>query len=917
MKQQKMNLLIMKKVLLSFLIVITAWSNLFSQSMYPESILINRSFNQVSLEEICQIIEENYPVHFFYDESDSLITSITFSGDINNQELDKSLEEILYETPYTFSYIPPSNYILIPKRLSKTNVFEQESYSKEIRIGDIRDRGKFRNAKLEGVIVDGKTNTTLVGAVIYAKELSKGAVSDFNGNYSIELPAGKHTIQYSSVGFEMVEKEIEVISSGELNINLFESSVEINEVVVSTKRPDQNVSKAQMSTIEITSKELSSIPTLMGEVDLIKSMTLMPGVQTVGEAATGFNIRGGNIDQNLILVDDVPIFNTSHLFGFFSTIHPDAVSNVTLYKGNIPATYGGRVSSVMDIEVKDKSPDKPTVSAGIGLINARLTVEMPLANNRVSVVFGARSTYSDWILKALPDANLQQSSAGYYDLIGKVKWRINQNNSISVFGYKSYDRFNMANTSKYNYGNLLGNVKVNHLFSSRLSASISAGISEYELEVESERYIEDPSAIEISSGIRLYNSKLNIKYTPLSKHTFDIGFEFNKTILSPGIQSPLNTASLIEPKELEREQGDEYAFYISDNYDISHRVSLNVGLRYSMYQYIGPKSVYNYATESAMSPETVIDTSLYGNGEVISQYQYPEPRVALRLTVEDNSSIKIGYNFNAQYIQLLSNTAAATPTDIWKLADYHIQPITSNQFSIGYFRNFFDNTIETSIEGYYKQTSNLIDYKNGAVIVMNENIEADLLPAEGKAYGIEFLLRKGSGDITGWLGYTYSRSFKKTNSEFEEEQINNGDYYPSAYDKPHDITTSLNYKFSRRWSMSGNFTYSTGRPTTLPEYQFEINNRKMVYFSDRNNYRLPDYHRLDLSITYHGHIRAEQRWVSSWTLSIYNVYGRANPYSVYYTKDQPTSANGYREYSLYKLSIVDQPIPTITYNIKF
>lgn len=904
-----------KQILL--FIILSVSCNAFSQSLNADTVIFHKSFHQASIGEIVRAIETEYPVKFFYDESDSVLLSISYSGSFSNQSLNSSLAEILSETPFTFSFVNPNYLVLIPKRLSKANDLDGVSYTNEIRIGDIRDRGKFKTAKLSGDIIDGKTNTTLVGAVIYAKELAKGAVSDFDGKYSIDLPTGKHTIQFSSVGFEMIEKEIEVISPGSFNVSLFESSIEINEIVVSTNRPDKNVTQAQMSTIEISSKELSSIPTLMGEADLIKSMTLMPGVQTVGEAASGFNIRGGNIDQNLILVNEVPIFNTSHLFGFFSTIHPDVVSNVTLYKGNIPAIFGGRVSSVMDIGVKDKSPEKPTVNAGIGLINARLTVELPLAKNKVSVVLGARSTYSDWVLKALPDADLKQSSAGYYDLIGKVKWRVNRNNSVSVFAYKSYDRFNMANTSKYNYGNTLGNIKINHIFSSRLTSSISAGISEYDLQVESENYSGDPTAVGIESKIQLFNSKINFTYIPFSSHTLDFGFEGNKTFLYAGSQRPLHEASIIEAKELEREQANEFAFYISDKYEVTNWLSLNLGLRYSLYRYIGSKNVYHYATESAMSPETIIDTIKYNDGELISQYQYPEPRVAIRLSVDENSSIKIGYNYNAQYIQLLSNTAAATPTDIWKLADYHIKPITSNQVSFGYFRNFLDNTIEASIEAYYKKTNNLIDYKNGAVIIMNEYIESDLVSAEGKAYGIEFFLRRSSGDLTGWIGYTYSKSLKKSTGTFDEEQINNSEFYPSAYDKPHDITSSLNYKLSRRWSVSGNFTYSTGRPVTLPEYQFQVDGRQMVYFSDRNKYRLPDYHRLDLSITYHGHIRAEQKWVSSWTFSIFNVYGRSNPYSVYYTKDQRTAANGYRDYCLYKLSIVDQPIPTLTYNIKF
>ncbi len=904
-----------KKVLVLLSILYTSHIN--SQISTIDTFVVSATFTNNSLIEIIENFENDFPVKFYYNDTDTSLLGIRYSGNPQNQSLRNVLNEILSYSGYSLVFLPPGNLVLVPERYASNTSTESVEYADEIRIGDVRDRGKYRSAVLSGVIDEGKTGNAIVGVVVYAVESEKGAISDINGRYSITLSPGKNTIQYTSIGFETVEKQIEIISSGVLDIQLFEESVAINEVVVTRERPDKNVSQAQMSTVELSAKEIKSIPTLMGEADLIKSITLLPGVQTVGEAAAGFNIRGGNIDQNLILVDGVSIFSTSHLFGFFSTIQPDAINHVTLYKGNIPANYGGRISSVMDIGINDRPLEKPGLNAGIGMINARIYLEVPLVKNKVSMVFGARSTYSDWVLNILSDPELRESSASYYDMIGKIKWHINRNNSLSIFAYRSFDKFSLANTSRYNYGNTLGNIKYNHIFSGRLSMSLIGGYSEYGLEVESEKYNEDPNARVINSKIQQLNAKLNFTFIPFLNNTLDIGFEGNKTSINAGEEYPLNDYSIVQPKKLEPEQANEISFYASDNYDITKWMGINFGFRYSFYNYIGPKSVYIYDEESSMSPETVADTLYYDKGETIKTYSNPEPRISLRFSLDEKSSIKIGYNHNVQYIQLISNTSAATPTDVWKLADIYVQPLKSNQYSIGYFRNFFDNTLETSIETYFKNTRNLIDYKNGAVIIMNDYLESDIVSGSGKAYGIEFLIRKNRGKLTGWVSYTYSRSLKRTTSEFPGDLINEGNYYPTPYDKPHDISSSLNYQISRRWSISGNFIYTSGRPATLPEYQFEINNRKMVYFSDRNKYRLPDYHRLDLSITFRGHLKAEQRFKSSWTLSVFNVYGRSNPYSVYYTKDQPTAANNYKDYVLYKLSIVDQPIPTLTYNFKF
>jgi hypothetical protein len=663
--------------------------------------------------------------------------------------------------------------------------------------------------------------------------------------------------------------------------------------------------------------EIQQIPSLMGEADLIKSLTLMPGVQTVGEAAGGFNIRGGSIDQNLILVDGTSLFNTSHLFGFFSTIQPEVINGVTLYKGNIPARYGGRISSVMDIGIKETPVDRFTLNAGIGLINTRINTEIPIIRNKVSFVGGARSTYSDWLLNLIANPEIRESSAGYYDFIGKLKWQINRKNAVSFFTYQSSDRFNLANTTRYQYGNRLGNVRLQHIFSGKLFISLVTGYSEYELGFENEKYERDPDARIIRSGIQQINSRIGLTWIPFIKNTLEAGIDAVKTTIRPGEQDPLTEYSIVQQEILEPEQAAKMALYLTDEYSPVRWLGISLGIRYSYYRYLGARSVFIYDPELSRSAGSILDTVQFVRGEKITDYSNPEPRISVRFSIDEKSSLKTGYNHTVQYIQLLSNTSAVTPTDVWKLSDLYIQPLVSDQISIGYFRNFLNNTVEASLEMYYKKIRNLIDYKNGAVIIMNKHIESDIVNGSGKAYGIEVMIRKNSGRLTGWIGYTYSRTWKNTDSQFPEDLINRGNYYPASFDRPHDVSSSLQFSISRRWSISGNFIYSSGRPATMPEYQFEINGRKMVYFSDRNKYRLPDYHRLDLSVTYHGHLRAEQRYRSSWTFSLYNVYGRSNPYSVYYTKDQPTAANDYRDYVLYKLSIVDRPIPTISYNFRF
>ena len=861
----------------------------------------------------------NDSVRVFYSKNilDGLYIYETDNGKLLLDVLDKSLPQnglayIVYRN--TNLVIVDRKQLQLRDQVNMADLSSNGSYYAFVEIGDPMLSGKYKKARLTGYIRNGKNGEPLPGAVIYDRNHDVGVVTNLTGYYSIELPVGKQEIQFSYVGFEERIIQVNMISPGELDIELFESTVAIDQVVI-TSNSNANVSSTEMSIVRIDAKTLDNIPVLMGEPDIMKSMTLLPGIQSSGDLASGFNVRGGSSDQNLILIDDVPVYNSNHLFGLFSVMDTRMLSNLELYKGGAPARYGGRISSVMDINLKEGNLKQLEGDGGIGLFSSKLTLQGPIIKEKASFIVGGRVTYSDWILKRVPDLDIRNSRANFYDINLKLNYTLNHNNRLSLFGYYSFDRFNLANDNIFEYSNKLGSLKWNHIASEKFTYSFSLFITDYTTLTTEQS---NPSnAYKVGTGIQQIGSKFRVLYTIGTKHSLEFGIEANNYLLSPGKRETYDEETVNSKDELDEKHAIELAGYVQDVYDITDRFSVSAGLRYSYFMFLGPAAINQYMENEYVDETSFTGVREYGKGEIIQTYSGLEPRLSLRMNLSTSSSLKLGYSRNLQYLHILSNSTVVMPTDTWTVSDPYIKPAVGDQVMLGYFKNFKGGVYETSAELYYKEVSNVMEFKDGAVLIMNPTIEQDLLSADMQAYGIEFLVRKNYGRLTGWLSYTFSRSFLTTSGASQDQLINRGEKYPSSFDKPHDVSAVLSYKISRRFTFGSSFTYSTGRPTYYPEAYIPVYYNNLVYYSDRNKYRLRDYHRLDVSLTWNTSLKKRKKFYSSWIFSVYNVYGRKNVYSTYYKKNLPTAMNDYKSYALYELSIIGVPIPSITYNIRF
>jgi hypothetical protein len=757
----------------------------------------------------------------------------------------------------------------------------------------------------------------LPGAKIYVKDLKIATATDMNGKFELTLPVGEHLVEFTYIGYEDNVRDIKLVSNGNINFELFEKSIKIKEVIVTAERAEFNVTGTQMSLLRLNAKAIKEMPVSFGETDIIKSMSLLPGIQTAGDFGSGFNVRGGGADQNLILIEDVPLFNSSHLFGLNSAINPDNVANVTLLKAGIPARYGERASSVMDIRLVKDISDKIRAKGGLGLLNSRLSVQIPLFDKKASLLLGARSSYSNWLLHQLPDIDLRNSSASFYDLNVLFTFNLNPDNKLTIFGYSSNDKFSFNKNTHYEYSNLLSSVRWTHLFSRKLSSSFLVGYSQYTFRVNEYDTLHLPDAYQIHLKTQYNNLKWNFAWLPNDNHSIDFGFNAFLYRIMPGEESPYGTESFIKPFTVQSEKGLEMAAYISDNFDISPKLNTELGLRFVHYLSLGPGSILTFLPDLPRSLQTISDTLHYKNNQIIHQYSGIEPRIAFRYSLNDVSSVKLSYSRINQFINLISNNSVMSPTDTWTLSSTDLKPLFSDQFAVGYFRNFTQNIYEISVEAYYKTLHNVIEYKNGARVLLNDHLQTDLLAAKGYNYGVELYVKKNSGLITGWISYTFSRAMLKTDGASEDMKINNNNYYPSNFDRPHNLVINANYHISRRWRFSGTFIYNTGRPITLPELKYSFDRNQLIYYSDRNKYRLPDYHRLDIAITLDENLRLKKMWKGSWTLSVINLYGRKNAYSVYYAKEDSRNYQSTGTTRLYMLYIIGIPLPTLTYNFTF
>lgn len=896
----------MRKLFL-FILFLSVFTDIFSQEL--QKIEIDKSYSNITFGKMAEKLKDQFQIELFFEQK--WVENISTPSIDHSLMLPDFLNQLL--TSHNLHYIFfQDNIVVMPgiKNLQQTEI----KNSNILTIGNPLEKGKNKTAVVHGTITEGKNKMPIPGAQVFCKELSKAVSSNIDGHYNIELPTGEHQIRFTFIGLEDEFRNIVVYGDGELNIELYEESISLNQIDVMAERPEDNFRSTSMGMEKLNIKSIKQLSVLMGETDVIKSMTMLPGVQSTGENASGFNVRGGNIDQNLIQIDNATIFNTSHMLGLFSAFDASIVKDVTLYKSGMPARYGGRIASVMNIDLMKGQNEKIKVNGGIGIINSRLMVEGPI-NNKLNFIVGGRTTYSDWLLDKTNNYELQQSSANFYDFDLKLDYALNAQNRFSIFAYGSNDHFYYFQNAEYKYGNTIGAFKWNQIYNKNNSGTLSINFSQYNADiadftVENEEY-------NLHTAIEQEQLAYHFSTDIIARHKINAGINAMRYHIMPGSSTPYSHKSIAEALSLQNENAFEFAAYLEDEFDILPQLAIIAGLRYSNFLLLGPKNVNSYQPNTPINENSLTSTQAFTNGELVKYHHGAEPRLSLRYELGNASSIKLGYSRNLQYIRQISNSASITPADYWKASDNYIAPLKANQYSFGFFKNLKNNTYETSIEIYYKNIENEVDYKNGGQLILNANLEQALILGKGKAYGAELMLKKSTGSLTGWLAYTYSRSFKKINGQFDEEKINNGNWYKSDYDKPHDLTFFANYKISRRFTFSSNFTYSTGRPATYPEQKYSIGGHQVIAYSDRNKYRLPDYHRLDVAITYEGSLLKKQFWRSSWTFSIYNVYGRDNTFSVFYEKQDPSAKNNYNAYSLHRFAIIGIPVPSFTYNFWF
>ncbi|OYQ45105.1 hypothetical protein CHU92_02210 [Flavobacterium cyanobacteriorum] len=765
---------------------------------------------------------------------------------------------------------------------------------------------------ISGTLTDSGSNETIIGSNIYIKELQTGTTTNEYGFYSISLPAGTYTLQISSIGFGTIEETIVLDRNIRKNYQLAPGVQELQEVVIDTDKPRVNIKKPEMSVNKLTIQQIKKMPVVLGEVDVLKSILQLPGVTNAGEGASGFNVRGGAADQNLILLDEATIFNSSHLFGFFSVFNSDAIKDLKLYKGGIPSRYGGRLSSVLDIYQKEGNSKEYRMTGGIGLISSRLLAEGPIVKDRGSFLIGGRASYAHLFLKLTDNEN----SAYFYDLNTKLSYKLNDNNNLYLSGYFGRDLFNINQSFNNIYGNAVINLRWNHLFSDKLFSNTSLIYSDYYYGLTL-----DFIGLDWDSGIKNYNLKYDLKHylsdnLKLSYGANAIYYDFN-----PGTVTPTGETSAVNFDQLDKKYALEPALYIEAEQKITEKLNISYGLRYSMFYRLGAQTLNTYANDQPVVFDYALKiyekadptgTRRYGSGETIADFNNFEPRVAVAYQLNDNQSVKASYNRMAQYLHLISNTASPTPLDVWAPSDNYLKPQTLDQYAIGYFRNFKDDNYSIEVEAYYKKIKNRLDYIDGADLIANNAVEQVVLNGRSRAYGLEVLLRKNSGKLNGWISYTLSRTEQQTPGRVPGETgINNGDWYLSGYDKTHNLSTTASYQLNDKWSFGAIFVLQSGQPVTYPNGYYRYGDLNIPSYSSRNEDRLPAYHHLDVSATYTPKPEKKKGWQGEWVFSIYNLYNRMNAASITFRQNEDTGANEAVRLSIFGL------IPSVTYNFRF
>lgn len=767
---------------------------------------------------------------------------------------------------------------------------------------------------LSGTIIDNKNNETLIGVNIFIPALKAGTTTNEYGFYSLSVPKGEYEIEISYIGYQTIQKHISLNQNTKSNFSIKEGGEELQEVVITENKGRINVKSPEMSVNKLSISTIKKMPVVLGEVDVLKSILLLPGVTNAGEGASGFNVRGGGADQNLILLDEATIFNSSHVFGFFSVFNPDAIKDLKLYKGGIPARYGGRASSVLEIYQKDGSSKDFHMNGGIGLISSRLLAEGPIVKDKGSFLIGGRASYAHLFLKFSEDN--KDNAAYFYDLNTKLSYKLNDNNSLYLSGYFGRDVFRLNKSFTNTYGNSTLNLRWNHLYSNKLFSNLSLIYSDYYYGLDL-----DFVGFNWDSGIKNYNIKYDFKHYLSDKLKLNYGVNGIYYDFNPGTIKPTGDDSGINPDQLDKKYAFEPSVYLDAESQLSKKITIAYGLRYSLFYRLGASTINYYENNQAVTFNTDMQiyekgtptsTQYFSKNKVIQSYNNLEPRFSFSYQLNEDQSIKASYNRMAQYLQLISNTSSPTPLDVWMPSDNYIKPQLADQVALGYFRNIYNDAYSLEVETYYKKIQNRLDYIDGADLIANNAIEQVILNGHMRSYGLELMIKKNKGRFNGWISYTISRSEQQTPGRTPEETgINNGKWYASAYDKTHNLAITSAYNLNEKWSFGANFVLQSGQPVTYPNGQYEYLGIVVPSYGLRNENRLPSYNHLDISATLTPSKNKDRKWKGEWVFSIYNLYNRMNAASINFRQNVDTGVNEAVQLSIFGI------VPAVSYNFKF
>lgn len=844
--------------------------------------LITRNFSNTPLTDVLDVFENEYGARIFVKPE--WIQGIQVSGNLDNKTALDALSILLRGTTLSVQKMKVDLYIIFDEK-----AVQEQSYT----------------VSIKGTVLDANSGDAIIGASVLLPELELGTVTDVQGNYTLQVPSGSYLLKVKAVGNSEINEVRDFTQDQEMNIELFSKTLELDDIVISGRSADENISNTRSGRVSMELESIRKLPSLMGEPDISRIVQSLPGVQTVGEGARGFNIRGGNIDQNLVLMDGIPLYNSSHLLGFFSVFNPDLVSNFTVLKGSIPAEYGGKLSSVISVEMSNPSTDGFELSGGVGPVSNKLSANVPISE-KLSVRLGGRYSDPSWLLNNVPDRDVRASSARFADGNLKLRYQINEKNVLQFTSYLSTDFYDLGRDSAYAYTSQAYAVNWISDINEQWFTKTTAYYSNYDAELQDATT--NRRAV-TENGIQSTGLKSVVDYIPSEYFSLRSGVEAKATNIDLGSRNPEGERSQIEPKTIGEEQALELSLFSEANMKVNESLNITGGIRLSSFNRLNADNEIVFAEEQPRSEFSISDTLDLGSFKNL--YNNVEPRLGFNLRVNQTSSLKGNYTRSVQYEHLFTNSTASLPTDQWRVSGESIRPQVANQFSLGYFRNFRENLWETSVELYYKDFERLNLVRTGANILLRDVLEADVLEGTGRSIGAEFLIRKNRGKVTGWLSYFYSRTRNRVQSGFREDRINNGDFFAADFDRPHNLNLSTSIQLSRLWTMSANFIYNTGRPVTIPVSSYVVGGVRLFTVNERNNVRTPDIHRLDLSWTLEGNNKRNSRWRNSFTFSIYNVYGRDNPFSVFAQALDNTIPRTFR------LTVFGNPIPSFTYNFRF